>query len=159
MNKKVIDNLVRARRIKLPTKAIEIAEDLKWNAKKINAELLQSIQKGESIPKLAKRLQTVTDMNKKAAIRNARTMVTSAENVGRLNSIKDLQKQGIPVMKKWISTMDSRTRDTHAALNGETIPENKKFDNGLMYPGDYNGAPSEVMNCRCSLGYVLEDEE
>lgn len=159
VNKRVIDNLVRARRIKLPIKGLNIAEDLKWNAKLINSELLQSIQKGESIPKLAKRLQNVTATNKKAAIRNARTMVTSAENVGRLNSMKDLIKQGIGVFKIWISTHDSRTRSSHRVLDGETIPINQVFWNGLMYPGDYNGEPGEIWNCRCTLGYELIDEE
>lgn len=140
----------------MPTKTLDIAEDLKWNAKKVNAELLQSIQKGESIPKLAKRLQTVTDMNKNAAIRNARTMVTSAENVGRVNSMKDLENQGIGMRKRWIATLDTRTRDTHNELNGEAIPVNETFWNGLKYPGDYNGSPGEVYNCRCTLGYELD---
>jgi len=154
VNSKVIANLRRARRIKLPTKSVDIAEDLKWNAKKINGVLLQSIQSGESIPKIARRLQTVTDMNKKAAIRNARTMVTSAENVGRINSMKDLNNQGVDMEKSWIATLDTRTRDSHLSMNGETVPVNKSFSNGLDYPGDYNGDPAEVYNCRCSLGYV-----
>ena len=127
---------------------------MKWNAKKVNGALLQSIQSGEGIPKIASRLQTVTDMNKRAAIRNARTMVTSAENVGRVNSMKDLANQGVDMLKKWMSTWDDRTRDTHLALNGQKIPINKTFSNGLKYPGDPNGEPAEVYNCRCTLGYV-----
>jgi hypothetical protein len=36
-------------------------------------------------------------------------------------------------------------------LDGAIVDQDKKFDNGLMYPGDPSGRPEEVYNCRCTL--------
>lgn len=42
-------------------------------------------------------------------------------------------------------------RDSHAHLDGVQVEYNEKFPNGLMYPADPQGQPSEVYNCRCTL--------
>lgn len=139
----------------LPPKKINIPKDMRWNIKKINNAVLQSILQGESVPKMATRLQEVTNANRKAAIRNARTMVTAAENRGRLAGQERAEQSGIVLQKEWIATADSRTRESHLALDGQTVNTNDYFVDGngnkLLYPGDY-GAPAEtVYNCRCSM--------
>jgi SPP1 gp7 family putative phage head morphogenesis protein len=135
----------------LPYKYIDGKKDIRWNTKKVNAEVLQGILQGESIPDIAKRLSRVTEMNKTAAIRNARTMVTGAENKGRLDSHKRAEEDGIILEEKWVATKDGRTRHSHAVLNGETKKTNETFSNGLEYPGDPSGRPEEVYNCRCTM--------
>ena len=135
----------------LPYKYIDGKKDIRWNTKKVNAEVLQGILQGESIPGIAKRLSHVTEMNKTASIRNARTMVTGAENKGRLDSHKRAEEDGIILEEKWVATKDGRTRHSHAMLNGETKKTNETFSNGLEYPGDPNGRPEEVYNCRCTM--------
>ena len=42
-------------------------------------------------------------------------------------------------------------RDSNAHLDGVQVEYNEKFPNGLMYPADPQGQPSEVYNCRCTL--------
>ena len=106
--------------------------------------------------KIASRLSKVTGMNETAAIRNARTMVTGAENKGRQDSYARATADGIILQKEWISTNDSRTRHSHAVLDGAIVDQDKKFDNGLLYPGDPNGRPEEVWNCRCALAAVVK---
>ena len=106
--------------------------------------------------KIASRLSKVTDMNETAAIRNARTMVTGAENKGRQDSYARATADGIILAKEWISTNDSRTRHSHAVLDGAIVDQDKKFDNGLMYPGDPNGRPEETWNCRCTVAAVVK---
>ena len=101
--------------------------------------------------KIAGRLSKVTGMNETAAIRNARTMVTGAENKGRQDSYARATADGIILERTWIATNDSRTRHSHAVLDGETKQIDTPFSNGLMYPGDPDGEPSEVYNCRCTL--------
>lgn len=96
-------------------------------------------------------MMNVQEMNKTQAIRSARTIVTGAENKGRQDSYKRAEADGIILQKEWIATNDSRTRHSHAALDGATVDQDKKFDNGLMYPGDPSGRPEEVYNCRCTL--------
>ena len=119
--------------------------------KKINAETLQGILQGESMDKIAKRLRNVQEMNKTQAIRSARTIVTGAENKGRQDSYARAEADGIILERTWLATNDSRTRHSHAVLDGETKPIDIPFSNGLMYPGDPDGEPSEVYNCRCTL--------
>lgn len=140
----------------LPYKKIDPKKDIPWNMKKINAETLQGILQGESMDKIAKRLRNVQEMNKTQAIRSARTIVTGAENKGRQDSYARAEADGIILQKEWIATNDSRTRHSHSALDGATVDHDKKFDNGLMYPGDPNGRPEEVYNCRCTVAAVVK---
>ena len=135
----------------LPYKKIDPAKDIPWNMKKINAETLQGILQGESMDKIAKRLRNVQEMNRTQAIRSARTIVTGTENKGRQDSYARAEADGIILQKEWVSTNDGRTRHSHAVLDGAIVDQDKKFDNGLMYPGDPSGRPEEVYNCRCTL--------
>lgn len=143
----------------LPYKEIDPAKDIPWNMKKINAETLQGILQGESMDKIAKRLRNVQEMNKTQAIRSARTIVTGAENKGRLDSHKRAEEDGIILEEKWVATKDGRTRHSHAMLNGETKKTNEKFSNGLEYPGDPNGRPEEVYNCFVGETKVASDSD
>jgi SPP1 gp7 family putative phage head morphogenesis protein len=135
----------------LPYKELDPAKDIPWNMKKINAETLQGVLQGESMDKIAKRLRNVQEMNKTQAIRSARTIVTGAENKGRQDSYSMAESDGIILQKEWLATNDGRTRHSHAMLDGAIVDQDKKFDNGLMYPGDPSGRPEEVYNCRCTL--------
>ena len=140
----------------LPYKEIDPAKDIPWNMKKINAETLQGILQGESMDKIAKRMMNVQEMNKTQAIRSARTIVTGAENKGRQDSYARAEADGIILQKEWISTNDGRTRHSHAMLDGAIVDQDKKFGNGLMFPGDPSGRPEEVWNCRCSVAAVVK---
>ncbi len=140
----------------LPYKELDPAKDIPWNMKKINAETLQGILQGESMDKIAKRIMNVQEMNKTQAIRSARTIVTGAENKGRQDSYARAEADGIILQKEWISTNDSRTRHSHAMLDGAIVDQDKKFDNGLMFPGDPNGRPEETWNCRCTVAAVVK---
>ena len=135
----------------LPYKKIDPKKDIPWNMKKINAETLQGILQGESMDKIAKRMMNVQEMNRTQAIRSARTIVTGAECKGRQDSYARAEADGIILERTWLATNDSRTRHSHAVLDGETKPIDTPFSNGLMYPGDPDGEPSEVYNCRCTL--------
>ncbi len=143
----------------LPYKEIDPAKDIPWNMKKINAETLQGILQGESMDKIAKRIMNVQEMNKTQAIRSARTIVTGAENKGRQDSYARAEADGIILKKEWVSTNDGRTRHSHAMLDGAIVDQDKKFDNGLMYPGDPNGRPEEVYNCFVGETKVASDSD
>ena len=151
-----VKNLATTDNSLLPYKQLDEKTDIRWNVKKMNAEVLQGILQGEPMGKIANRLSKVTGMNETAAIRNARTMVTGAENKGRQDSYARAEADGIILQKEWIATNDSRTRHSHAALDGATVDQDKKFDNGLMYPGDPSGKPEEVWNCRCTVAAVVK---
>ena len=151
-----VKNLATTDKNLLPYKQLNEKADIRWNVKKMNAEVLQGILQGEPMDRIASRLSKVTDMNATAAIRNARTMVTGAENKGRQDSYARAEADGIILQKEWIATNDSRTRHSHAVLDGAIVDQDKKFDNGLLYPGDPNGRPEEVWNCRCTVAAVVK---
>ena len=140
----------------LPYKKLDPVKDIPWNMKKINAETLQGILQGESMGKIAKRIRNVQEMNRTQAIRSARTIVTGAENKGRFDSYQRATSDGIILEEEWIATNDKRTRHSHAIMDGETKGVDGKFSNGLSYPGDPNGRPEEVYNCRCSMTAVVK---
>ena len=87
-----VKNLATTDKSLLPFKELDEKKDIRWNVKKMNAEVLQGILQGEPMDKIANRLSKVTGMNETAAIRNARTMVTGAENKGRQDSYKRAEK-------------------------------------------------------------------
>ena len=143
----------------LPYRELDQAKDIPWNMKKINSQVLQGVVQGESIPNIAKRIMNVQEMNKDAAIRSARTIVTGAENKGRMDSYRRAQQDGIILEKEWIATSDARTRDWHNELDGQTRPIDKPFENAIgkiMFPGDASADGANVYNCRCSMASVVK---
>lgn len=150
-----INRLVTENRQLLPTRSVNIPKDIRWNMNHIQSALTAGLLHGDSIEHLADRLQRVTDMNRNAAIRNARTMVTGAENAGRQTSYDRMTKRGVKMKKVWMSTPDARTRDAHIVMDGQEVEEDEFFTDGegnkLMYPGDPNGDPGSVYNCRCTM--------
>lgn len=126
-------------------------KDLIWNRQHINQEIRQAVIQGEDIMQISDRLQNVTDMDENAAIRNGRTMMTSAQNAGRIDANARANDMGIETALEWYATLDGRTRTSHRYLHGERRKQGQKFSNGLNYPGDPDGRPEEVYNCRCTL--------
>ena len=137
--------------IKLPRKKINDPKDMQWNTKQLNSSVLQGIVNGEPLNKIADRIMPIVNNNAASAIRNARTMMTGAQNEGRQDSFERMDDMGVVVHKVWIATPDERTRESHFELDGEEVPYDEPFSNGLMYPGDPSGAPEEVYNCRCTM--------
>ena len=66
------------------------------------------------------------------------------------------------LQKRWISNTDERTRPSHAQANGQQIGLDDDFTIGgkkMSYAGDPKGGASEVINCRCVIAYVEEDDD
>lgn len=135
-----------------PKRALKRGIDLAYGKKQITASVTSSILQGKSIKHMADDLQKrITTMSRDSAIRTARTAVTGAQNAGRMDSYAAAKKMGIKVKKEWLATLDSRTRHSHAMLDGEKVDQDKKFSNGCRFPGDPQGPPWEIYNCRCTL--------
>lgn len=135
---------------------LDISKDKLWNRQHIQSAVLQGILTGEPMGDIAKRFQDVVGMDERAAMRNARTAVTGAENAGRIDSYLRAEKMGIKMKQVWMATLDGRTRDSHAMIDGEKIDVGRKFSNGCRYPGDPEGSPAEIYNCRCTLVAEVE---
>lgn len=148
-----LDRLIRDGAVKMPERQLKVPKDERWNEKQLNSKLIQGLENGESIMDIANRMLSVVGKNNEAsAMRNARTMVTSAENHGRLDSYENLASQGVVQKKVWIATADDRTRESHLDMDGEEVDIDEEFSNGCQFPADEScGDPSEVWNCRCSM--------
>ena len=96
---------------------------------------------------------SAVEKNRNSASMHNSGMGTDAENKARLDGMYRAEDMGNSITKIWMATLDNRTRDSHAALDGAEIALDEIFDNGCSRPRDPNGAPAEVCNCRCSLKY------
>ena len=149
---------------KAVAKEIKEGKQYAWDRRRITSVLTQAILQGKSIPNITKSLEQVTAGDHKAAIRNARTMMTGVQNAGRIDAMERAVDKGIPVQKQWLATLDMRTRHWHKALDGVIVDYDKPFHNefgDIMFPGDPDADGSNLYNCRCTLlpaikGYALD---
>lgn len=153
-NHDAVERMIKRNPAMLPIPKPDKMLDYKWNKQHIQSAITQGILQGKAIPDIAKNLQRVTGMDERAAIRNARTAMTGAQNGGRLESMERAKEHGVDVKKAWMATLDDRTRDSHVELDGEEREIDEEFSNGLMFPGDAEGEPAEVYNCRCRMVHV-----
>lgn len=96
----------------------------------------------------------------------ARTESIASLSAGRSEGVRQIIDKGqVPadkVEKTWRATGGSRTRDTHAAMNGQTKPVHEPFVSPsgarLMHPcdGSYGAGASEIANCRCYVQYRID---
>lgn len=111
----------------------------------LRASLSAGYEAGETVPDLMKRVAEYGTSADYKAERIARTEVIGAMNAGAL---RGMQQVGIEY-KQWVAVRDNRTRDSHAAVDGTTIPVDKDFhlEGGSgPAPGDIDDA-AEVINC------------
>ena len=144
----------------LPYKKLNKGKDLAWNFQNIKNEVAKGIIEGESIDKIGKRLSKVIPERNKAMLRtHARTMVTSAQNQGRLTRFKEAESKGLEMEKEWFCTLDGHTRDTHRLLDRQRRPLDVPFEvEGfeIMYPADPHAHPSQTYNCRCTMNSYIK---
>lgn len=150
----------------LPHYTLDPKVDIPWNVRAINSEVLQGIIQGESIDKMAKRLEKVGVRNAGSSVRTARTMVTTVENQARHDSAKAAANKGVIMKKEWIATDDNRTRDDHMdawdryGTRETAILEDDYFRVGkdkMLYAGDRrHGSAENLYNCRCSTTYFAD---
>jgi uncharacterized protein with gpF-like domain len=93
----------------------------------------------------------------------ATTELHAASQYAAIESNRELSVQtGVEMMKAWVHTLDDRTRESHAEMDPDHfIPVDEMFvmpDGELLdRPGDPNGSPANVINCRCVV--VFEEKE
>ena len=148
------------------SKKIQEGTVKRWERQQIQSKLLQSIMQGKSIPNMARDIaEKTTGSEFKAAVRNARTMSTNAQNAGRYDAYNRLTKAGVELTLEWAATLDNRTRHSHRMMHGQRRKVGEPFEvDGvkIMYPAQtgkfmaVSSVPQEMLwNCRCTiLAYV-----
>lgn len=135
----------------------------------IAGQISEGVNSGESIPRLAERIEqtfstTATDRWSNRATTVARTEAIGALNAARLEAFRQYRDEWgeDDLMKVWLSTSDHRTRPTHVLADGQRVPLDEPFIVGgarLQFPGDPTGPADEVISCRCTLLLVGADEQ
>ena len=133
-------------------------ENVKKLKRDITAQVSRGISTGMSWQQVAKQLsgKMIGTYNNPGgslyyAMRIARTEGHRIQVQGTMDACYKAKEKGADVVKQWDATLDSRTRDSHVAVDGEIRELDEKFSNGLMFPGDPAGGAAEVCNCRCAL--------
>lgn len=86
----------------------------------------------------------------------ARTETHAALQYGSIEAARSTE---LIQTKTWLSGSDPRTRDDHTEMDGQTVGIDEEFSGpcaGMQFPGDPNGPPEQVINCRCVLLYNTE---
>ena len=154
-NDRAVEKLLRKKPKMLPEWKIDEKKDYKWNRQKVENSVTQGIIQGKRIDEITNDLvKNLCTMNDNKMRMFARTSMTGAQNAGRQAQMEDAEEMGIKVKKRWVATLDSRTRDTHQRLDGQEVDIDEPFtidDYEIDYPGDPNGDPEMVYNCRCTM--------
>ena len=58
------------------------------------------------------------------------------------------------VLKRWHT--GPKARETHAAMDGQTVPIDERFSNGADWPGDDSLSPDESCGCNCSTDVIIK---
>jgi len=113
---------------------------------KITATINDGLLQGESMIQISDRINSAyEEFPTWRSDMISRTESTAANNEGFIEAYKQSE---VATHKEWIATMDGRTRPAHQELDGEIVPVDKSFSNGLMFP--------QEPNCRCVIGPAFE---
>jgi SPP1 gp7 family putative phage head morphogenesis protein len=123
----------------------------------IRNEISAGLNAGESIRDLSKRISNAFDeIGKTRAQLIAQTETAAAYSFA---SDKAARQAGIQY-KKWVhSVIPKVPRPDHLAIDGLIVPMDEPYPVGdppLMYPHASDGAPEDVINCRCMSIPVTE---
>ena len=77
---------------------------------------------------------------------------------GAQEATRQAANQGIKreVLKEWVTGPNAR--QSHSAMNGETVPIDDKFSNGADWPGDDSLSPEESCGCNCTTKVIINFE-
>jgi hypothetical protein len=109
---------------------------------------------GKSWGNIARDIEGSRKVNKMRARRIARTEGHTAANKANDTAVRAAHLKHVD--KQWSATKDERTRISHSIADGKKVYIDEPFivaGESLMYPGDPNGSPGNIVNCRCVLFY------
>jgi len=123
-------------------KVIERGIEQGWGVEKIQRAMRDDLIEG------------LTEINRFQAERIARTEVIGASNTGSFEGAKE---EGVAIGKEWMTSGLPNIRQSHLDYEAMgTVDMDYEYNTGLQYPGDPNGDPDEIINCRCVPTYTTD---
>jgi uncharacterized protein with gpF-like domain len=88
----------------------------------------------------------------------AQTEAHRAQVLGQIENYAKAEDLGIALKRKWVATLDDRTRPSHAEMDGVEADEDGLFETswGTVNGPGLEGPPEEVINCRCRVESEIE---
>lgn len=83
------------------------------------------------------------------ATRAAAAGVAVATFASSFGAVEAARQQSPRATKTWV-TNSAHPRKSHSRMDGQTVPIDERFSNGLMWPGAFGDA-DEVAGCKCSV--------
>lgn len=116
---------------------------------KLKNEFIAYTENQETKADLIKRIRDYYDDTKKG---RAEMIARTETHTALQSGIDEASKQYGLEMKIWVwgPGIQGGIRDEHLSMDGEEVPINSAFSNGLEYPGDPSGDAGETINCQCT---------
>lgn len=121
-------------------------------AKNVTNHLINGLFAGDSYAKIAKWVSDETEATYKQALRIAITEGGRTSSVTQQQSSERAKSLGVDMKKRWLSTLDGKTRRDHRELDGQTVEIEEDFHiNGhkAKQPRMF-GIAKEDVHCRCT---------
>ncbi|RXM53952.1 hypothetical protein DP134_13990 [Clostridium tetani] len=149
--------------IEYPVEGLKLSERLYGrnlnNLKlKTKGALIDGIINDRGYKKLAIDISNIGVADYKQSLRIAITEGGRLKSLAREDSYQEAKRLGIDLKKRWLSTLDHKTRDSHRALDGVTIGIDEEFEirgYKALQPRLF-GVASEDIRCRCDTITIVE---
>ena len=127
-------------------------------AKTVTNELKMAAIRGDGYAKVAKAVGELTDADYKQALRIARTEGGRTQATVKQTAYEEAKKAGVEMEKRWLSTLDKKTRHSHQELDGQTVAVDEQFTfDGHKADGPrLFGRAALDINCRCTTLAVVD---
>jgi len=108
-------------------------------------QMEEGLTQGESISQLQDRIRTTFNFASSRSLTIARTETAGMTNASRNEAMAE---EGVEE-HEWTTADDEVVRKSHEDQDGTTVKMGEHWPNGLLFPGDPDGEPGEIINCRC----------
>lgn len=125
--------------------------------RKINIEVAQGLEAGESYSEMAERLEKVVGFSRNKARNVIRNEAPKAQILARLESAAHAEKYA-KLTKIWSSSMDNEVRSSHRILDDQEADEEGYFHfKGHKAKGPHLFFKAELdLGCRCSVIFAVD---
>ena len=142
-----------------------LGENVDILKKRIANNLARGISQNSSWREIARNIKGSSRIPISNTMRIARTESHRIQESAKYDSQKKASENGADIVRQWNAALDSRTRKSHAEVDGQIVGIDEPFTVGGhqgMFPGNI-GIAKEDINCRCTVDqravWALDEDE